>query len=231
MKTVVSKVGNWALDLLFPIQCAGCGRESKIICEACLPELTKLKLPYCQLCASPNTLSPCSWCSENPLSIDLIRAPFLMEGAIRNAVFSLKYRGLRAAAPELGRLLAQYRGDHAVPGEIIVPVPLHHRRLHTRGYNQSVLLAHELSKVTALPQANNLLTRVNDAPPQVEAANRSQRRTNVAGSFRASDDVAGLKVLLIDDVVTTGSTMSACAAALKAAGAVSVWGLALARES
>ena len=231
MKTVVSKVSNWALDLLFPIQCAGCGRESKIICEACLPRLAKLTSPYCQLCASPNTLSPCSWCRENPLSVDRIRAPFLMEGAIRKAVFSLKYRGLRAAAPELGRLLAQYLTDYTAPGDVIVPVPLHHRRLRTRGYNQSALLAHELYKLTALPQANKLLTRFKDAPPQVEAATRSQRRSNVDGSFRASDDAAGLKVLLIDDVVTTGSTMSACAAALKAAGAVSVWGLALARES
>ena len=148
---------------------------------------------------------------------------------MKEAVFSLKYRGVRAAAPELGRLLAQYMADHAVPGEVIVPVPLHRRRLRARGYNQSALLAGELSKLTGVPQANNLLTRFKDAPPQVEAVSRSQRRTNVDGSFQAAVDLAGLKVLLIDDVVTTGSTMSACAAALKAAGAASVWGLALAR--
>ena len=230
MKTTVSKLGNWALDLLFPIQCAGCGRESKILCEACVPKLAKLSSPYCRLCASPNPLSPCRWCRESPLSVDGIRAPFLMEGAVREAVFSLKYRGVRAAAPELGRLLAQYLADHAVPGEVIVPVPLHRRRLRTRGYNQSALLARVLSKLTGVPQANNLLTRFKDAPPQVEAATRSQRRTNVDGSFHAAADIGGLKVLLIDDVVTTGSTMSACAAALKAAGAASVWGLALARE-
>ena len=102
--------------------------------------------------------------------------------------------------------------------------------MRTRGYNQSALLARVLSKLTGVPQANNLLTRFKDAPPQVEAATRSQRRTNVDGSFHAAGDIGGLKVLLIDDVVTTGSTMSACAAALKAAGAASVWGLALARE-
>lgn len=143
----------------------------------------------------------------------------------------MKYRGVRAAAPELGRLLAQHMAKHAVPGEVIVAVPLHHRRLRARGYNQSALLARELSKLTAVPQASNLLTRFKDAPPQVEAASRSQRRTNVDGSFQASSNVAGLKILLIDDVVTTGTTMSACAAALKAAAAASVWGLALARES
>jgi ComF family protein len=154
----------------------------------------------------------------------------LMEGAVKQTVFSLKYRGVRAAAPELGRLLAQYMAEHAVQGGVIVPVPLHRRRHRARGYNQSALLARELSKLTALPQANNLLTRFKDAPPQVEAASRSLRRTNVDRSFQAASDVSGLKVLLIDDVITTGTTMSACAAALKAAGAASVWGMALARE-
>ena len=153
-----------------------------------------------------------------------------MEGAVKQTVFSLKYRGVRAAAPELGRLLAQYMAEHAVQGGVIVPVPLHRRRHRARGYNQSALLARELSKLTALPQANNLLTRFKDAPPQVEAASRSLRRTNVDRSFQAASDVSGLKVLLIDDVITTGTTMSACAAALKAAGAASVWGMALARE-
>ena len=231
MKTFLSKLSNWSLDLVFPIQCTGCGRESKILCKACVPGLAQLKSPYCQVCASPNALSPCRWCRQSPLSVDGIRAPFLMEGAVREAIFSLKYRGVRAAAPELGRLLAQYMADRTVPGDLIMPVPLHRRRLRARGYNQSALLARELCKLTALPQANNLLTRVKDGPPQVEAASRSQRRTNVDGSFKTAGDVAGLKVLLIDDVVTTGTTMSACAAALKAAGAASVWGLALARES
>ena len=153
-----------------------------------------------------------------------------MEGAVREAIYSLKYRGVRAAAPELAKLLAQYQAGHAVAAEVIVPVPLHRRRLRSRGYNQSALLARELSKMIELPHTGALLTRFKDAPPQVEVATRSQRRSNVEGSFQASGDVAGLKILLIDDVVTTGSTMSACAAALKEAGAESVWGLALARE-
>ena len=108
MKQLLSKITGSTLDLLFPIQCAGCLRESKILCEACIPKLARLTSPYCQLCASPNTLSPCSLCIDSPLSVDGIRAPFLMEGAVREAIFSLKYRGVRATAPELGWLLAQY---------------------------------------------------------------------------------------------------------------------------
>jgi ComF family protein len=153
-----------------------------------------------------------------------------MEGAIKEAVHVFKYRGVRAAAPELGRLLAYYWAGHAVPVDVIVPVPLHPRRLRSRGYNQSALLGRELANHTGFALAGNLLARTKDATPQAGTASRGQRRSNVEGSFRCSQEVAGQKVLLVDDVATSGSTLSACAAALKAAGAGAVWGLALARE-
>lgn len=230
MSTLVEKIVSSTLDLLFPIRCAGCHRESMILCEECVPGLARLKAPYCDVCASPGTLSPCPQCRENPLDIDGIRAPFLMEDAVKDAVHSLKYRGVRAAAPQLGRLLAQHLAQRSVPGEVLVPVPLHSRRLRSRGYNQSALLAKELAKHTGISLDSNLLTRAKDAPPQVETSSPEDRRSNVEGSFHCTGEVTGQKVLLIDDVATTGSTLSACAAALKAGGAASVWGLVLARE-
>ena len=228
---LLAKLGKEAVNLLFPMECAGCRRTGGILCETCIPGLAKLTPPYCRICASPHGQSPCRWCEENAPAIDGVRAPFLMEGAVQQAIFALKYRGIRAAAPELARLLAGYIAERRTPGDVIVAVPLHRRRLRTRGYNQSELLARELSKITGLTQAKGLLTRVKDAPPQVEAATRSQRRANVEGSYEVNGDVDGRRVLLIDDVVTTGATMSSCAAALKGAGAASVWGLALAREA
>ena len=154
----------------------------------------------------------------------------MMEGALKEAVHIFKYRGVRAAAPDLGRLLAQHVIGHQVPGEVLVPVPLHSRRLRSRGYNQSALLAKELAKHTGISLVSNLLTRAKDAPPQVEASSPAQRRSNVEGSFHGTRELTGQKVLVIDDVATTGHTLSACAAALKAVGAASVWGLVLARE-
>ena len=228
---LLAKAGKEAVDLLFPMQCAGCRRSGGILCETCIPGLAKLTPPYCRICASPHSQSPCRWCQEKAPAIDGVWAPFLMEGAVQQAIFSLKYRGIRAAAPELARLLAGYLGERRTPVDLIVAVPLHRRRLRTRGYNQSELLARELSKITGLPLAKGLLARVKDAPPQVEAATRAQRRTNVEGSYEVTGDVARRRALLIDDVVTTGATMSSCAAALKGAGAASVWGLALAREA
>ncbi|MDP6226402.1 MAG: phosphoribosyltransferase family protein, partial [Dehalococcoidia bacterium] len=116
------------------------------------------------------------------------------------------------------------------PGEVLVPVPLHPNRLRNRGYNQSALLARELAKLSGLALDQGLLARVTNAPPQAGTASRRRRRANVEGGFRCTGEAGGKAVVLVDDVATTGSTLSACAAALKAAGAASVWGLVLARE-
>ena len=116
-------------------------------------------------------------------------------------------------------------------GQVLVPVPLHARRLRTRGYNQSHLLARKVGKLLELPVRKDLLMRAKDSPPQVEVGSREQRRANVAGSFTAAAGAEGISILLIDDVATTGSTLFACAAALKEAGAARVWGLVLARDS
>ncbi|MBM3942428.1 MAG: ComF family protein [SAR202 cluster bacterium] len=154
-----------------------------------------------------------------------------MTGTVREAIHALKYRDLRAAAPELGKLLAEHLQAHPLPGDVLVPVPLHPRRLRQRGYNQSALLARELGKLTGLPVAAGWLARVRSAPPQARAANRQERASNVRDAFAATGSARGISVVLVDDVTTTGSTFSAAARALKDAGAATVWGLALAKEA
>ena len=153
-----------------------------------------------------------------------------MEGAIREAIHALKYQTVRAAAPILGQLLAHWFEAFPVPGELVVPVPLHKRRLRSRGYNQSALLAEELSRLSGLPMTERVLVRTRDTPPQVSLSGREERVKNVEGSFSCVGGVEGRKILLVDDVVTTGSTLSACASALRASGVDSVWGVALARQ-
>ena len=229
VKRVLRQLPKLALDLLFPLNCLVCQREGELVCETCQAKLPRLKEPYCLVCAQPNAQERCRWCFQAPLRVDGIRAPFLMEGPIKEGVHSLKYRGVRAAAPELGRLLAQYLADHPLPGDLIVPVPLHSRRLRERGYNQSELLAKGLAKQSGLALDSSLLSRIKHSRPQV-GASREQRRINVDGSFQCRSDLSGRSVILVDDVATTGSTLSACALELKAAGATSVWGLVLARE-
>ncbi len=220
-----------ALDLLFPLQCLGCRRWGRVICPGCQASLPRLQPPFCPSCAQPGAAAFCRACAGNPLMVDGIQAPFLMTGAIREAIYALKYRGLRAAAPELGGLLARHLAGRSMPGEVLVPVPLHPRRLRQRGYNQAALLAREVSRATGLPVREDLLARRRNTPPQVQTASREQRRANVMDSFAVTGDAGGLAVVLVDDVTTTGSTFSAAAAALKPAGAASVWGLALAKEA
>ncbi|MCH7737517.1 MAG: ComF family protein [Chloroflexi bacterium] len=202
-----------------------------MICASCVNGLRTLEQPFCDTCAQPGAHGQCEWCQGHPSKIDGIRAPYLFEGPLREAVHRLKYRGWRVAAPLLGGLLAGYLEQHRLPGDIMVPVPLHSSRLRSRGYNQSDLLAREAGKLLGIPVREEILKRANDAPPQVEAGTREQRRANVAGNFESSAEVAGMSVLLVDDVATTGSTLFACAAVLKDAGAAGVWGLVLARES
>ncbi len=229
-KSLLSRLSGPALDFLFPMSCAGCGREGKFLCHNCVASLPQLKKPYCVLCASPGQSPHCSWCRELTPAYEGIRAPFLFDGAIRSAVYAFKYHGLKAAAPELGHLLADYLKLQPMVGNVLVPVPLHSRRLRHRGYNQSALLAKELGKLTGIGVEPRLLTRKKDAIPQVHTTTKNQRRDNVAGSFSCTSDLSNKSVILVDDVATTGSTLSACAAALKRSGASSVWGLVLARE-
>jgi ComF family protein len=131
----------------------------------------------------------------------------------------------------LAGFLSDYLAANSVPGEVLVPVPLHPKRLRERGYNQSILLANELGKLADLPVVDDCLMRKRHAHPQARTSTMEERRDNVAGAFVCRDRrLRDKQVLLIDDVSTTGATLDACAAAIKSAGAASVWGLVLARE-
>lgn len=228
---VLRKVGPWALDQVFPIYCAGCGNPGRVLCPACLKDFPRLLPPFCPLCAQPGPAGRCRWCAEDPPAVDGIRVPFRMEGAIREAIHGFKYRGLRAAAPQLAQLLADYLESNPLPGQVLVPVPLHPQRLRRRGYNQAALLAREAGKLTGLPVDESLLSRARDTLPQVQTGGRAERAGSMTGAFTCTGDAREQRVILLDDVTTTGSTLSACAGALKEAGAVEVWGLALAKEA
>ncbi len=133
--------------------------------------------------------------------------------------------------PLLAQLLNDYLIINPIPGEVMVPVPLHRDRLKERGYNQSGLLARELGKLTGLPVVDDYLIRQRHTLPQARTLNVDERHSNVADAFSCdSQRLRGKQVLLIDDVSTSGATLNACAIALKASGAISVWGLTVARE-
>ncbi|MBI4298559.1 MAG: ComF family protein [Chloroflexi bacterium] len=220
------------MDILFPPKCVGCSKEGDFLCSVCERSLARLEDPYCPTCAQPmRSEATCQRCQESPLDIDGIRSPFLMEGVIRIMIHRMKYNDFRALATVLGRLLSSSMDAYLIPADFLMAVPLHPRRERRRGYNQSLLLAREVSMSKGIPLAKGLV-RVKDAPPQARAADAESRRANVKDAFAfRGTGLDGRRVLLIDDVCTTGATLGACALALKNSGAAAVWGLTLAREA
>ena len=188
--------------------------------------------PLCPRCGRPQASGIiCPSCRQRKSEIDGIRSLFRFDEVIRKAIHELKYRNLKAISPCLAELLADYLRSNPLPGEALVCVPLHPRRLRERGYNQSSLLAGELGGRIDLPVIEDCLIRVKQAQPQVRAVDVEERWRNVADAFVCRDEkVSGKQIILIDDVCTSGATLESCAAALKNKGATSVWGLTLARE-
>ncbi len=229
----LARLGGTALNLLFPYWCLGCGREGDLICPSCRGTLPRITPPICPRCGLPQPSGIlCPACCRRRQEIDGIRSPFLFKAVIRQAVLQLKYKNLRALARPLAGLLGDYLAANPVPGEVVVPVPLHRKRTRERGYNQSQLLCRGLGRLLELPVVADCLIRRRHTPPQTGTATVSERRSNVADAFTCRDRrLQNRQVMLVDDVTTSGATLDACAAALKESGASSVWGLTLAREA
>ena len=225
-------MGQVVVDLFFPQQCVGCGRRGSFLCSDCQRKLPRLQPPLCPKCGRPQVSGIiCPSCRQRQTEIDGIRSPFRFDGTVRQAIYELKYHNLRAISPRLAELLADYLQVNPLPGEFIVPVPLHSGRLRERGYNQSSLLARELGKLIKLPVLEDCLIRVKEAQAQVKTTSVVERRNNVLDAFACRDGkINGRQIILIDDVCTSGATLESCATALKSKGATSVWGLTLARE-
>ena len=231
LKSMLTRVRTEALNALYPVHCLGCGAEGNALCQACRATLPRLALPYCNVCAQPGVDGTCDWCRRHSPAVDGITAPYLYVDAspIHRAITRLKFAGWRAVAPELGGLLAAFFDTRSVSVDMVVPVPGHPRRLRSRGFNQAALIADELGKRANLPVANDLLVRTKNAPSQLSMGSTQSRWLNVEGNFACTESVDGLRLLVVDDLVTTGATMSACASALKEAGASQVEGMAVAR--
>jgi ComF family protein len=162
--------------------------------------------------------------------IDGIRSVFQFQGVMRQAVHDFKYHNIRILAPVFAAFMADYLQDYPIPAEILIPVPLHPKRLRERGYNQAELIARELSSLSGIPLDTGLLFRRKYTTAQARTTSLEQRRANMIDAFACRQPVDDLTIMLLDDVTTSATTLEACASVLKAAGAKSVWGFTLARE-
>ncbi|HTG48409.1 MAG TPA: double zinc ribbon domain-containing protein [Actinomycetota bacterium] len=201
------------LDVVFPRRCAGCAHGPWPFCDRCRDALVPLAPPWCRRCGSPvaGDVDGCADCPPPPLRS--ARAPFLYDGPARQAVHRLKFSGWRDVGPALAAAIA---ACDPPPVDAVTWVPLARRRLADRGYDQARVLANGLRRPLGVP-VRRLLRRTVRTDPQARR-NRAERLAAMAGAFEATGSVPA-RVLLIDDVLTTGATAAACAQALTAAGA------------
>jgi ComF family protein len=226
-----SRLWATALDLLFPPRCVACKRRGAWLCARCQQLIQPIPDPVCQSCGRGiDSGFVCDTCRHHPLALNGARSSAYFEGPLRLAIHHFKYNGLRTLAGPLGDLLGAAYARYSLRVDLIVPVPLHRSRQSQRGFNQSELLAARLSVMTAVPHTASGLLRMRNTPSQV-GLSAAQRRDNVREAFSwQGASLQRQRVLLIDDVCTTGATLEACASALHTAGAASVWALTLARE-
>ena len=246
-----------ALDLVFPALCPVCdatlgvGRRDPL-CGACWSAITRLDPPWCDRCGAasvtrradplsgrvashdgdaraPAPTGPCAACATKPPEYDYARSAALYEGSLREAIHALKFSGRRALASPLGDLTAE-RCARALPADIdaLIPVPLARERERARGFNQAALLAGRIGRRLTIPVRPRWLARIRPTRPQSDLS-AAERRANVRDAFGASPRAAGRHVLVVDDVLTTGATLDACAGALRAAGARRIGVLTVAR--
>ncbi|MEO6872719.1 MAG: ComF family protein, partial [Chthoniobacterales bacterium] len=221
------------VSLLYPTFCAVCAvpvETGEQLCVHCLNGAPRLRAPFCERCSQPfagaiTDSFTCENCHDRALHFDAAVSCYRSRGVVREVMHSFKYGKQQHLRHQLGRWLCETLDDPRLAGrriDCIVPVPQHPARERERGFNQAEILARALGRPSGLP-VRAVLQRIRYTTTQTQF-DRSQRMENLAGAFRLRRgiDVQDWRVLLVDDVLTTGSTLSECAAVLKRAGALSV---------
>lgn len=231
--TLFRRLAGRAVDLVYPPHCAGCGaatQRHQALCPACWASMRFIERPFCEVLGMPfrrdegeGLLSPAAL--AHPPVFDRLRAVALHEGVARDLVHGLKYRDRTDLAPMMAAWMMRASDGHARACDAVVPVPLHARRLLLRRFNQSAELARALARLAGRPLFADALVRVKPTRRQVGLSAR-RRAANVRGAFRVRKNrlaaIRGRHILLVDDVYTTGATVSSAARALKRAGAAEV---------
>ena len=241
LESSLRRAGRRFVDFLFPPLCISCRAhvsDPGALCGDCWQTIQFIDGPMCECCGLPFDLDPggkmrCAALHAKPPSFDKARAVMRYDEKSRGRILALKHADRLDLVPAFGRWLDRGGRELVSETDIILPVPLHPRRLWSRRYNQSAELARALGRSAGKKVDVSALVRTRPTPSQGAMPSAQARRRNMRGAFKVTDGhksaIAGRNILLVDDVLTTGATADACARALKRAGAAKVFVLALAR--
>lgn len=230
----VRDLWSGALDLIYPPYCLVCNvAGEQYLCPKCIEQIDIIEPPYCRKCGIPCESYHCPDCRERELDFEYACSAGTYDGVLRGAIHALKYEFHLALAQPLGELMVRCFPNTRLAGnvDIAVPIPIHRSRMLDRGFNQASELLLVLSRRVSLPIALDVLYSARRTRDQV-GLSHDERAENVKGAFAVgnSDKIIGKRVLLVDDVMTTGSTLNEAAKMLKTHGATQVYGYTLARD-
>lgn len=231
---ILRQVQQIILDLVYPRLCVSCRQPGAWWCQSCIATIEYFPAPRCIKCDLPipkiSRTMRCQTCERQPIAyLDGIRTVAPHKDPLRRAIHALKYDGRQEIEQRLGLLLVEcWRARGRVQIDGLLPVPLHPNRQKERGFNQSERLANVMSQHLVVPLCDHILIRTRDTASQVGLSGQ-ERLQNMGNAFVASPQAAGKRWLLVDDVCTTGSTLMACAYALRKQNAQAVWAITLTR--
>lgn len=222
----------WAgLDWIYPPLCGGCGKAGERWCRDCQTHTERITENVCIHCGDVISISGiCYKCRNSPPSYTSLRSWAIFSGPLRNAIHRLKYKGDIALGEILARPLIEIVYSLSSEIDAVVPVPIGIARKTERGYNQAAILGFPIALGCGIPFRPGWLVKIRETRSQV-GLTHSERQENLREAFRANaESVIGKRILIVDDVVTSGATMKACSAALLEGGAAEIYGLSLARS-
>jgi len=226
----ISKIKKFVLDLFFPSFCVGCGQEGSLLCRSCQKQIVTIQTPVCPECRRLSENGGyCSRCCKDKALKGIIVAAYYEEGPVKEMIHNFKYNHALDLKKVLAHLLVQSVGKNHF--DFMTFAPLSSRRLAERGFNQAEILAAAAAQKLKIPCQATLI-KTKSTKRQVGLSGQ-KRRQNLSGVFKIEsskvESLKGKKILIVDDITTTGTTLNECAKVLRAAGAKEVWGLVVSR--
>jgi len=228
---MITKLKKDILDLIFPPRCLNCNRLGQFVCNDCLGKIIKIKNQGCPICHKKTEGGRlCRSCRSKNKLTGVIAYGYFHDPILKKIIHQYKYEGISAAGEEIASLLVEVVKANGIRFDVIAYAPVSRRRFNERGYNQAEILAKHLSKYFGKPFFREI-SKIKHTPTQV-GLKRKDRIHNLEGTIvvKNGEVLKGKRIIIIDDVLTTGATLNECARALRQAGARQVWGVVLAKE-